>query len=44
VAGIVAELRARYDRVVEEDVLRFLEGLVARRCVEAVREVGRDDG
>ena len=44
VAGIVAELRARYDRVVEEDVLRFLDGLVARRCVEAVREVGRDDG
>jgi len=34
VAGIAAELSARYARVVDEDVRRFLDQLVARRCVE----------
>jgi pyrroloquinoline quinone biosynthesis protein D len=34
VAEIVAELRNRYDRVVEDEVRTFLDRLVARRCVE----------
>jgi pyrroloquinoline quinone biosynthesis protein D len=34
VAEIVAELRGRYSRVVDEDVRRFLDGLAARRCLE----------
>lgn len=33
VAGIVEELRGRYDHVAETDVQRFLDGLVERRCV-----------
>jgi pyrroloquinoline quinone biosynthesis protein D len=37
VARIVTELGARYSRVVDEDVLRFLDRLVARRCVEVER-------
>lgn len=42
VAGIVEELRGRYDRVAEADVQRFLAGLVERRCV--VIEVEGPDG
>ncbi len=34
VAEVVAELSSRYARVVDEDVRRFLDRLVARRCVE----------
>jgi pyrroloquinoline quinone biosynthesis protein D len=34
VAEIVTELGARYARVVDEDVRRFLDRLVERRCVE----------
>jgi pyrroloquinoline quinone biosynthesis protein D len=34
VAQIVAELGERYRTVVDEEVLRFLTRLVARRCVE----------
>jgi pyrroloquinoline quinone biosynthesis protein D len=37
VAGIVAELSERYQRVVDDEVRRFLDGLVARRCVEVER-------
>jgi pyrroloquinoline quinone biosynthesis protein D len=41
VAEIVAELRGRYSRVVDEDVRRFLDGLVARRCLEVGRHEER---
>jgi pyrroloquinoline quinone biosynthesis protein D len=34
VAEIVAQLHGRYDRVVDDEVRRFLARLVARRCVE----------
>jgi pyrroloquinoline quinone biosynthesis protein D len=34
VAQIITELGARYSRVVDEDVRRFLDRLVERRCVE----------
>ena len=34
VAEIVAELSARYKRVVDEDVRQFLDRLVVRQCVE----------
>ena len=34
VAGILAELRGRYDRVAEDDVRQFLAGLLARRRLE----------
>jgi pyrroloquinoline quinone biosynthesis protein D len=34
VAAIVAELRARYRAVPDDEVLQFLTRLVARRCVE----------
>jgi pyrroloquinoline quinone biosynthesis protein D len=34
VAEIVAELGARYRGVSDDEVRRFLTGLVARRCVE----------
>ena len=34
VAEIVAELGARYQRVPDDEVRRFLTRLVARRCVE----------
>lgn len=34
VAEIAAELRDRYHQVVDDDVLRFLTRLAARRCVE----------
>ena len=34
VAEIVAELGARYQDVPGDEVRRFLDGLVARRCVE----------
>ena len=37
VAEIVAELRNRYDRVVDDEVRAFLDRLVARRCVEVGR-------
>jgi pyrroloquinoline quinone biosynthesis protein D len=37
VAEIVAELSSRYARVVDEDVRRFLDRLVERRCVEVRR-------
>jgi pyrroloquinoline quinone biosynthesis protein D len=37
VAAIVAELGRRYQRVVDDEVRRFLDGLVARRCVEVER-------
>jgi pyrroloquinoline quinone biosynthesis protein D len=36
VAGIVAELGARYRSVPDDEVRRFLTRLVARRCVEVV--------
>lgn len=36
VAEIVAALRDRYDRVVDDEVRRFLARLVAKRCVEVV--------
>lgn len=34
VAQIVAELRGRYNRVVDDEVKHFLVRLVAKRCVE----------
>jgi pyrroloquinoline quinone biosynthesis protein D len=34
VTQIAQELRARYDRPVDEEVRRFLARLVAKRCVE----------
>jgi pyrroloquinoline quinone biosynthesis protein D len=34
VAEIVAELGARYQAVPDEEVRRFLTGLVGRRCLE----------
>ena len=34
VADIVAELGARYDRVVDDEVQHFLTRLVTRRCLE----------
>jgi pyrroloquinoline quinone biosynthesis protein D len=34
VAEIVGELHGRYDRVVDDEVRRFLARLVAKRCVE----------
>jgi len=34
VAEIVTELGARYSRVVDDEVRRFLDRLVERRCVE----------
>jgi pyrroloquinoline quinone biosynthesis protein D len=34
VAGIMAELHGRYDRVVDDEVRLFLARLVAKRCVE----------
>lgn len=34
VAEIVTELRERYDRVVDDEVPRFLARLAARHCVE----------
>jgi pyrroloquinoline quinone biosynthesis protein D len=34
VGEIVAELRERYDRVVDDEVRHFLARLVAKRCVE----------
>jgi pyrroloquinoline quinone biosynthesis protein D len=34
VAEIVAELRARYNRVVDDEVQHFLDRLVAKRCLE----------
>jgi pyrroloquinoline quinone biosynthesis protein D len=34
VAQIVAELAGRYQTVPDEEVRRFLAGLLARRCVE----------
>jgi pyrroloquinoline quinone biosynthesis protein D len=37
-AEIVAELGARYQTVPDEEVRRFLTGLVARRCVELADE------
>ena len=37
VAGIVAELRDRYDRVDADEVRRFLDRLIARHCVELRR-------
>lgn len=34
VAEIVAELRGRYDRVVDDEVHAFLARMAAKRCVE----------
>jgi pyrroloquinoline quinone biosynthesis protein D len=34
VAEIVAELRRRYDHVVDDEVRRFLARLVTKRCLE----------
>ena len=34
VAEILAELRGRYDRVANAEVQAFLNGLLAKRCVE----------
>ena len=34
VADILAELRGRYDRVADAEVQAFLNGLLAKRCVE----------
>lgn len=34
VAEILAELRSRYDRVADAEVRAFLNGLLAKRCVE----------
>jgi pyrroloquinoline quinone biosynthesis protein D len=39
VAEIVAELGAQYRSVPDDEVRRFLAGLVARRCVELTRSV-----
>jgi pyrroloquinoline quinone biosynthesis protein D len=36
VAEILAELRARYDRVADDDVRQFLAGLLAARRVEVI--------
>ncbi|HEY1819983.1 MAG TPA: pyrroloquinoline quinone biosynthesis peptide chaperone PqqD [Trebonia sp.] len=33
-AQILAELRGRYDRVADAEVRAFLNGLLAKRCVE----------
>jgi pyrroloquinoline quinone biosynthesis protein D len=33
-AEILAELRGRYDRVADAEVQAFLNGLLAKRCVE----------
>ena len=42
VAGIVAELRGRYEHVDDDEVRRFVDRLAARRClVLGDREVGR---
>ncbi|TWF82382.1 pyrroloquinoline quinone biosynthesis protein D [Pseudonocardia hierapolitana] len=38
VTEIVAELGARYSRVVDEEVRGFLDRLLARRCVEVDRD------
>lgn len=38
VAEILTELRGRYDRVPDDEVERFLSGLLARRCVEFTHE------
>jgi len=35
VAEILAELRGRYDCVADAEVRAFLDGLLAKRCVEA---------
>jgi pyrroloquinoline quinone biosynthesis protein D len=34
VAEVIAELRDRYEAVVDDDVRRFLTRLVAKRCLE----------
>jgi pyrroloquinoline quinone biosynthesis protein D len=34
VAEVAAELQARYDRVVEDEVAAFLARLVTKRCVD----------
>ena len=34
VPEILAELRGRYDRVADAEVRAFLDGLLAKRCVE----------
>ncbi|MBW0106666.1 pyrroloquinoline quinone biosynthesis peptide chaperone PqqD [Pseudonocardia sp. KRD-291] len=34
VSDVAAELQARYDRVVDDEVATFLARLVARHCVE----------
>jgi pyrroloquinoline quinone biosynthesis protein D len=34
VTEILAELRGRYARVADDEVRLFLDGLLARRCVE----------
>ncbi|MBV9023750.1 MAG: pyrroloquinoline quinone biosynthesis peptide chaperone PqqD [Streptomycetaceae bacterium] len=39
VADIVAALRGRYDRVIDEDVRLFLARLAAKRCVEICVEI-----
>jgi pyrroloquinoline quinone biosynthesis protein D len=36
-AEILAELRGRYDRVADAEVRAFLNGMLARRCVEVSR-------
>ncbi|MFH8342523.1 pyrroloquinoline quinone biosynthesis peptide chaperone PqqD [Streptomyces sp. AM6-12] len=43
VAGIVSELSARYQRVPDDEVRRFLSRLVVRRYLELVG-TGTDDG
>ena len=40
VAEIVLELGARYRQVPDDEVRRFLTGLIARRCVDLVRGDG----
>jgi pyrroloquinoline quinone biosynthesis protein D len=42
VAEIVAELRARYQTVPDDEVRRFLTRLVARRCVEIAKRSDAD--
>jgi pyrroloquinoline quinone biosynthesis protein D len=37
VAEILTELCGRYDRVADDEVRRFLSGLLAKRCVEVSR-------
>ena len=44
VAEIVAELATRYRDVPGDEVRRFLDGLVARRCVELAGEEETTDG